>query len=118
MVWVNPKSVTEAGVAAIDNPSTMTVHQYALRQDTAMGVVRLDNLKIGTSMTDVITIPSLTQTLTNAVLNGELVLSWGEPLFALQSADSVTGPYSTIPNATSPYTNAPSASEKYFRLRY
>jgi len=118
VIWVNPKSGSETGVPATDNPSTMTVHQYALRQDTGMGVLRLDNLKIGTAVSDVVAIPALNQTLTNAVLNSELVLSWGTPLFALQSADSINGPWLTIHGATSPYTNAPTASQKYFRLSY
>ena len=83
-----------------------------------MGMIFLDNLKIGTSLSDVATIPSLNQTLTSQVINGELVLSWSAPLFALQSASVVTGPYMTIPGATSPYTNSLSGDEKYFRLKY
>jgi hypothetical protein len=116
-LWVNPTG-SSSPVTATDTLNSMTVHQYGLRQASGMGTIIFDNLKVGTSMADAATIPPLTQTLTNAVLNGELVLSWGSQLFALQSANSVTGPYSTIANATSPYTNTPSASEKYFRLRY
>jgi len=117
-LWVNPVSVASGGAVATDNTSTQTVAQYGLREDTSMGVLYLDKLKIGTSLADVATIPSLTQTLTSQLINGELVLSWGSPLFALQSSATVTGPYATIPGATSPYTNTPSASEKFFRLKY
>jgi hypothetical protein len=46
-----------------------------------------------------------------------LVLSWNNAAFALQSAPSVTGVYSTIVGATSPYTNAISGPQKFFRLR-
>jgi hypothetical protein len=119
MVWVNPASATSPGVAATDAPSTITVAQYGLRQASSMGTLYLDNLKIGTSMADVVTILTpLAPTLTNSVVNGELVLSWGNPQFVLQSAPSVTGTFTTIPGATSPYTNTPSGSEEYFRLKY
>lgn len=117
-VWVNPSSASAPAVVATDLASAMTVYQYALRQDTGMGTIFLDSLKIGTAISDVAAIPSLTQTLTSQVINGELVLSWSAPLFALQSASVVTGPYTTIPGATSPYTNSLSDSEKYFRLKY
>ena len=46
-----------------------------------------------------------------------LVLSWNNAAFALQSATSVTGVYSTIVGATSPYTNPISGPQKFFRLR-
>ncbi len=55
---------------------------------------------------------------TNSVINGELILSWANPLFVLQSAPEVTGPYTTIPDATSPYTNTLSGGQQYFRLKY
>lgn len=118
VVWVNPVSIASGGVAANDTIGSITVAQYGLREDTAMGTIFLDNLKIGTSLADVAAIPALNQTLNQQVINGELVLTWGAPLFALQSASAVTGPYTTIPGATSPYTNTPTASEKYFRLKY
>ena len=117
-VWVNPVTVASGGSVANDVTTTMTVAQYSLRQDTGIGAIFLDNLKVGTSLADVATIPALSQTLISQVINGELILSWSEPLFALQSASVVTGPYTTIPGATSPYTNSPTASEKYFRLKY
>jgi hypothetical protein len=116
-LWVNPTG-NNAPVTATDQLSTMTVHQFGLRQASGMGTLLLDNLKVATSLAQAANIPNLNETLTNAVLNGEVVLSWGSPLFALQAADAVTGPYTTIAGASSPYTNAPSASQKYFRLKY
>jgi hypothetical protein len=117
-LWVNPASASSTPVLATDTTGGITVSQYALREDSSMGVLYMDNLKIGTSMADVATIPSLNQTVTNTVYGSNLVLSWGDPLFALQSATNVAGPYSTIPGATSPYTNSISGPEKYFRLKY
>jgi hypothetical protein len=39
-------------------------------------------------------------------------------LFALQSAPTLNGPWTTIPGATSPYTTDLSDGERYFRLKY
>jgi hypothetical protein len=117
-LWVNPASASSTPVLSTDTTGSVTVSQYGLREDTSMGVMYMDDLKVGTSMSDVATIPSLTQTLTNTVYGSDFVLSWGAPLFALQSATNVNGPYTTIPGATSPYTNAISGAEKYFRLKY
>ncbi|MEI2722346.1 MAG: hypothetical protein V9H26_02040 [Verrucomicrobiota bacterium] len=118
-VWVNPASSASAGVSATDATSTLTIAQYGLRQDSSVGTLYLDNLKIGTSLDEVVTLlPPVAQTLTNSVINGELILSWANPLFVLQSAPEVTGPYTTIPDATSPYTNTLSGGQQYFRLKY
>lgn len=46
-----------------------------------------------------------------------VVLSWGNPSFVLESAPEVTGPYTPVSGATSPYTNTISASQQFFRLQ-
>ena len=46
-----------------------------------------------------------------------VVLTWGNPAFSLQSAPSVDGPYLTIPGASSPYTNSVTAAQRFFRLQ-
>lgn len=46
----------------------------------------------------------------------QLVLSWNDPAFSLQSAPSITGVFTNIPGCTSPFTNQFSTSQKYFRL--
>jgi Immunoglobulin domain len=38
--------------------------------------------------------------------------------YTLQSATSVTGPYTDVVGATSPYTTAASGAQKYFRLKF
>jgi hypothetical protein len=45
---------------------------------------------------------------------GKVVVTW--PAGTLQSATTVTGPYSTVVGATSPYTNTPSG-QKYYRVQ-
>jgi hypothetical protein len=46
----------------------------------------------------------------------QIVLTWNNPAFNLQSSTNVAGPYTTISGATSPYTNTPSGKQLYFRL--
>lgn len=49
-------------------------------------------------------------------LNNQLVLSWTNVGFNLQSAPLATGTFTNIPGATSPYTNSPTAPRQFFRL--
>jgi hypothetical protein len=44
-------------------------------------------------------------------------LSWQNGALSLQSAPSVTGPYTNVPGATSPYTNAITGTQQYFLLK-
>lgn len=46
----------------------------------------------------------------------QLLLDWTNPSFQLQSAPTVTGPFTNVPGATSPYTNVISDPQQYFRL--
>ncbi|HEY1788027.1 MAG TPA: choice-of-anchor tandem repeat GloVer-containing protein [Verrucomicrobiae bacterium] len=48
--------------------------------------------------------------------NGNIVLTWGNPAFSLQSAPTVNGPYTTVSGAASPWTNSVTGSEQFFRL--
>ena len=49
-------------------------------------------------------------------LNNQLVLSWTNSGFNLQSALALTSTFTNIPGATSPYTNALTAPRQFFRL--
>ncbi len=49
-------------------------------------------------------------------LNNQLVLSWTNAGFNLQSAAAVTGIFTNLPGATSPYTNSAISAQRYFRL--
>ncbi len=46
----------------------------------------------------------------------EVVLSWTNAIFSLQSAPAATGTYTNIPGATSPWTNPITAGSQFFRL--
>jgi hypothetical protein len=49
-------------------------------------------------------------------LNNQLVLSWTNAGFNLQTAPALTGTFMNIPAATSPYTNAFTGGRQFFRL--
>ena len=49
-------------------------------------------------------------------LNNQLVLSWTNASFILQSATGVTGPFTNLPAATNCYTNPITAPQQIFRL--
>ena len=46
----------------------------------------------------------------------QLVLSWTNPVFSLQSAPLISATFTNVPGATSPYTNSFTEPEQYFRL--
>jgi len=53
----------------------------------------------------------------NLQLNAQnLVLSWGNPAFHLQTATGITGPWTTVPGAASPYDAARTNGMQFFRL--
>jgi hypothetical protein len=47
-----------------------------------------------------------------------ITLTWLEPTAVLQSAASLSGPWTDLPTATSPYTVVPVATQQFFRYRY
>jgi hypothetical protein len=50
------------------------------------------------------------------LLPNQIILTWTNSAFSLQSATNATGPFGTISGATSPFTNSTSASRLFFRL--
>jgi len=51
------------------------------------------------------------------LLNDELVLSWTNAGFSLQSAPVITGTFTNIPAARSPHTNGLTGPQQFFRLK-
>jgi len=49
-------------------------------------------------------------------VNNQLVLSWTNAGFNLQTAPAISGPFTNIPTAMSPYTNLLTAPQQFFRL--
>ncbi|HEY0548819.1 MAG TPA: endonuclease/exonuclease/phosphatase family protein, partial [Verrucomicrobiae bacterium] len=53
-LWLNPSSESDPSLATTEANSTFTVAGFALRQNSGMGSLALDNLVVGTSFTDVL----------------------------------------------------------------
>lgn len=123
-LWVNPTSQTDTSVTANDGQSTtngINVVSFALRQNSGISKLFFDDLVIATSFdaaTGLTTTPPTAPTLALTPSGGNVILSWPNPVFLLQSASSVTGPYTAVLGASSPYSTGPTNAQKYFRLKY
>jgi len=73
----------------------------------------VDDVQVGTTFRDDFDPPPL---LNFQRLGNNVVLSWADASFGLQSASAVTGTFTNLPNTTSPYTNALSGGQQFFRL--
>lgn len=123
-LWVDPTSQTSTSVTANDGDSTtnaINVVSFALRQNSGMSKLFFDSLVIATNFdaaTGLTTTPPAAPTLTLTPSGNNVVLTWANPVFLLQSASSVTGPYTAVLGASSGYTTGETNSQKYFRLKY
>jgi uncharacterized repeat protein (TIGR03803 family) len=50
-------------------------------------------------------------------MSNSTVLTWTNPVFNLQSATSLTGPFIYVPDSFSPYTNVSKNQTLFFRLK-
>ena len=53
-LWLNSSTESGAGLSAVDNPSPITIGAIAFRQNSGIGGVCVDDLKIGTAWIDVV----------------------------------------------------------------
>jgi endonuclease/exonuclease/phosphatase family metal-dependent hydrolase len=58
-LWVDPSSESSPSVTATDSGSAASLTSFALRQDSGIGALRLDDIRIGTSFADVYAAPVL-----------------------------------------------------------
>ncbi len=58
-LWVDPDSETSPSITATDAAAASAITAFALRQDSGLGVIAFDDLRIGTSFNDVYTGPNL-----------------------------------------------------------
>jgi hypothetical protein len=114
-LWVNPVNEQSTSVVATDTQGTSTVGGVALRQSPGTGDIAVGPMKVGTQFSDVFTAPTA-PVLNYNITGGNIVLSWSNPLFVLQSATDVDGPYTDLA-VSSPSTNSISGNQ-FFRLRY
>jgi hypothetical protein len=94
---------------------------YALAVDSSGNVFVTGRSTAGNGNFDFITIkysssiPAIR--LNSQRLNNQLVISWTEVGFSLQSAPLLSGTFTNIPGATSPHTNSISGTQRFFRLK-
>jgi hypothetical protein len=53
-MWIDPSSEASGGASAVDNPSPITIGAFTFRQNSGIGGVCVDDLKIGTAWVDVV----------------------------------------------------------------
>lgn len=97
-LWVNPNSETDPSVGATDAASPSIIGAIALREEagSAPGIENLDDIKIGTSYTDVLTVTNVVvpPTLSVSLVGSNVQISWPTNAagFNLESTVSVTPP--------------------------
>jgi hypothetical protein len=116
VLWVNPTSEASPSVAATDVVTPVGISAYGLRQSSGIGISYLDNLAIGTAFGDVATITVVPIPLHIQSSGANVVLTWSDASFSLQSSTIVTGPYTTITGAVSGFTTNTALAEMFFRL--
>ena len=58
-LWIEPESEASPSVVATDATAASALTAFALRQDSGIGIIGFDDLKVGTSFNDVYTGPNL-----------------------------------------------------------
>jgi hypothetical protein len=110
----------EKGAATINlsvlNPSSLAPGTYSTTltvQTDQSAPFGSPGVSFNYTVTVTVTPPTLRISLVNPT---NVVLTWMNPGYSLQTAPEVTGTYTTIPGATSPYTNATTSGRQFFRL--
>jgi len=120
-LWLNPVSEASQGATATDTPTITSISSYDFRQDSGVGAnILIDDFKVGLSFTAVTdtNFPTAVPIPLNAQrLGSNLVLTWTNSAFGLQSAPAATGTYTNLTEAASPYTNPITSAPKFFRLK-
>jgi hypothetical protein len=117
-LWVNPASEQSQSVSGTDITSGTDLMTYALRQDSSLGVLTVDSLRVGTAWSDVFS-PSQPFSIPLNIQNngnGTVTLTWSNPVFKLQEKASLsTGTWTTLTSATSGYSVSATGT-KFYRL--
>jgi hypothetical protein len=115
-LWVNPNNESSTSAVAQDSTTAAIVGAFGLRQTTGIGISYLDNLVVGTAFGDVATITVVPIPLHIQLSGTNIVLTWNDATFNLQSSTSVTGTYTTISGASSGFTTNTISAHQFFRL--
>ena len=117
-LWINPASENDSGATATDSSFPFTVETYSFRENSGIGDMSIDDVKVGTSFSDVVQVgPAM-----SISRSGDTVtVTWGGT-GTLQYADDLTSPpasinWVSIDGAPNPYpTSASAAAHRFYRV--
>jgi len=116
-VWVNPVDQNSPRAAATDPLFPSEQGGFAFRQAGGIGSLTVDNLRVSTAFSDVLTaVTPVPVPLTITRDGGNVILEWTDPQFSLAVGASVVSATNKIGGATSPHTNAIVWPQEYFQL--
>lgn len=99
-LWVNPTSEASPSATATDNPSPAAIGSFAFRQSTNIGSLRVDNLKIATTLADVVTLAPAAR-LTITLVGNTVQISWPASAtdegFSIRQAFNLDQPVNWLP---------------------
>lgn len=99
-LWVNPTSEASPSATATDNPSPSAIVSFAFRQSTNIGSLSVDNLKVATSLADVVTLAPAAR-LTITLVGNSAQISWPASAtdegFSLRQAFNLDQPVNWFP---------------------
>jgi len=123
-LWVDPLAESSTSVTATDSTSSTTIYSYAFRENTGIGTLTLDDLKIGSLFSEVnIGVPPR---LTAARSGSDVVVTWttnfGDVFDLQQKTDLNTstwsaGPATSIVESNYSATILNASGKTFFRLR-
>ena len=106
-------------MTATDVTSGSDLYTYSFRQDSGVGILTVDDLVIGTTFTEAVpyVAPPSPIPLMIELMGDQIMLTWTDASFKLQSSSSINGPYTDVPGGTSGYM-VPATGATYYRLKY
>ena len=118
-LWLNPAGESDPGATATDSATSASISAFGFRQDADIGAaMQIDDLRVGLSFASVTSAIAPAPIPLNIQRDGSnVILSWANAAFTLQSAPAANGIFTNIPAALSPYTNPMAGPARFFRLR-
>lgn len=116
-LWINPNTEGDPSVTATDSAFPFTAETYAFREQSGIGNMAIDDVKISTAFADVVqSLPVLTITPSGT----DVMILW-TGTGTLQYADDLTSPPASIvwvslTGQPSPYTIPPSGLHRFYRV--
>jgi hypothetical protein len=104
---VDRASLSSAPLLAGTNFVAVEIHQH--RADSS-------DVSFDVALTGEPPPPPAPQLLRWGRFGDQIVLVWGDPLFLLEQADEVAGPWARVSTATSPYVLNPDTGRAFYRL--